>query len=223
MILVYSYLNLKFEFRENECQVLVVENPKTFSEIVWDFHRQMLGEEDKLVLSENDKVLLLEKNCDLIINPYDLEINNRRVLGKLYQEMKAISNEDFYIQAGEVRTKIVNYLDDISMKLPYPICFNAEMDVMNLYKLFDLRLEEEIDSLLQKVIDYLKIMSSLCGVKLIVFVNIKNFLCEEQILELYKASFYCKINLLLIESAQRNKLTGENIAVLDGQDCLIHF
>ena len=83
------------------------------------------------------------------------------------------------------------------MKLPYPICFNAEMDVMNLYKLFDLRLEEEIDSLLQKVIDYLKIMSSLCGVKL--------------------------INLLLIESAQRNKLTGENIAVLDGQDCLIHF
>ena len=136
---------------------------------------------------------------------------------------QAISNEDFYIQAGEVRTKIVNYLDDISMKLPYPICFNAEMDVMNLYKLFDLRLEEEIDSLLQKVIDYLKIMSSLCGVKLIVFVNIKNFLCEEQILELYKASFYCKINLLLIESAQRNKLTGENIAVLDGQDCLIHF
>ena len=123
MKLVYSDLNLKFEFRENECQVLVVENPKTFSEIVWDFHRQMLGEEDKLVLSENDKVLLLEKNCDLIINPYDLEINNRRVLGKLYQEMKAISNEDFYIQAGEVRTKIVNYLDDISMKLPYPICF----------------------------------------------------------------------------------------------------
>ncbi len=88
MKLVYSDLNLKFEFRENECQVLVVENPKTFSEIVGDFHRQMLGEEDKLVLSENDKVLLLEKNCDLIINPYDLEINNRRVLGKLYQEMK---------------------------------------------------------------------------------------------------------------------------------------
>lgn len=39
MKLVYSDLNLKFEFRENECQVLVVENPKTFSEIVWDFHR----------------------------------------------------------------------------------------------------------------------------------------------------------------------------------------
>lgn len=223
MKLLYGNLNLVYEFHENEVQVLIMENPKTFAETIWDFQKQMMGEEGQIILSDNDKILPLEKCSELIINPFDLEINNRRILGKLYQEMKEISDEDFYLQIGELRTKIVTYLDDVSMKLPYPICFNSEMEVLNLYKLFDLKLEEGSDSLLQKVTDYLKIMSSLCGIKLVVFVNIKNYFNDEQLLELYKTSFYYKINLLLIEAAQRNRISGEKISILDSQDCLIEF
>ena len=144
-----------------------------------------------------------------------MEINNRKIIGKLYQELKEISNEDFYVEEGRLCTEIVNYLDDLSGKLPYSISFSTELEVSSLFKLYDLKLDVETESLLQKLIEYLQIMSSLCSIKLIVLVNIKHYLNNTQILELYKTAFYCKISLFLIEAAQKDILTGERVSILE--------
>ena len=145
-----------------------------------------------------------------------MEINNRKIIGKLYQELKEISNEDFYVEEGRLCTEIVNYLDDLSGKLPYSISFSTELEVSSLFKLYDLKLDVETESLLQKLIEYLQIMSSLCSIKLIVLVNIKHYLNNTQILELYKTAFYCKISLFLIEAAQKDILKLK-AAHLDGK------
>ena len=75
---------------------------------------------------------------------------------------------------------------------------------MDLYKLYGVQLETDGSSTLEKLMDYIKIMSSLCGIHMMIFVNLKDYLSENQIKELYKTVFYYKMNLLLIEAHQRD-------------------
>lgn len=223
MKLLYGDLNLVLEFHENEVQLVISERPETFSKIVYDFQQQIQGKDSRIILSKDNQILAMEQQAELIVNPFDIEMNKRKILGKLYQEMKEISDEDYYVEAGKVHTEIVRYLDNISLKLPYPIRFNTEMNVLNLFKLYDLRLEEEQESLLQRMIDYLKLLCLLCGVKLLILVNIKNYFNEFQLMELYKTAFYYKIDLLLIEAVQRDGLQHEHTIVFDRHDCVIEF
>ena len=222
MKMVYGKWGLKFDFCENEAQLLVIENPGTFAEIIWDLQKQLEGEDRQIVLSDDEK-LLSSKYIEIIIDPFRLDINNRKVIGRLYQELKEISNEDFLDYVGNLCTETVNYLEDLSSKLPYSISFNTELDPVNLFKLYDLKLEVETESLLQKLIEYLKVISALCGIKLVIFVNIKNYFNNIQILELYKTAFYCKINLFLIEATQNIRLAGEKIFILDSENCFIEL
>ncbi len=57
MRMIYGKRNLKFDFYENEVQVLVIENPGTFSEIVWDLQRQLEGEDRQIILFDDEKLL----------------------------------------------------------------------------------------------------------------------------------------------------------------------
>lgn len=79
-----------------------------------------------------------------------------------------------------------------------------DLNLMDLYKLYGVQLETDGSSTLEKLMDYIKIMSSLCGIHMMIFVNLKDYLSENQIKELYKTVFYYKMNLLLIEAHQRD-------------------
>ena len=73
MRMIYGKRNLKFDFYENEVQVLVIENPGTFSEIVWDLQRQLEGEDRQIILFDDEKLLPI-KYIEIIIDPLDWEL-----------------------------------------------------------------------------------------------------------------------------------------------------
>lgn len=117
----------------------------------------------------------------------------------------------------------MRYLNDICDKVPYTLQFATELNPQELFKLYNVKLEEDYDSLIEKLTEYLKVLVLLRSIKLVVFVNLKDYLNEEQVKELYKITFYYKINLLLIESSQKKRIEGECYHILDEQDCLIEF
>ena len=78
---------------------------------------------------------------------------------------------------------------------------------------------EEID-MFERLLEYVKVLKSLCGVRLLVFVNVKNYLSETQIKELYKTVFYYKVNLLLVEAHQGKNLECEKNQLIDEDMCL---
>ena len=61
MILAYSKLNLRMEFIENTVNVLVLEDPVQFSEIVYLLKSDEKVLESPFVLSESDKFLQISK------------------------------------------------------------------------------------------------------------------------------------------------------------------
>ena len=87
MILAYSKLNLRMEFIENTVNVLVLEDPVQFSEIVYLLKCDEKVLESPFVLSESDKFLQISKEMEIIVDPFSLDFNSRKIQQQLYKEM----------------------------------------------------------------------------------------------------------------------------------------
>lgn len=223
MKFIYGEWELNLEFRENEVQVVTIENREYFSAFLQNLYNQSQGIDGKIILSEGEKVLSLNKVVEIIWNPFSVDINNRKILSKLFQELKTISIEEQYTEICELNSKVINYLDDLNLKIPYPIQFHLDLDILDLYKVYGVQLDTEGIDMFERLLQYIKVLKTLCGIRLLVFINMKNYLSEKQIKELYKTAFYYKMNLLLVEAHQGKNLECEKNQLIDEDMCFIHY
>ena len=84
------------------------------------------------------------------------------------------------------------------------------------------KIEENTGTLFSRLIDYMKLISSYIGAKILTLVNIKSYLSENELIELYQSVSYNKIQLLLIESVERKLLSNEDVCIVDSDKCIIN-
>ena len=81
----------------------IVESPESFSGYVLELSTQIDGNEGQFVLSEKNKELDLAKKAELIFDPLTVDINERKILNKLYMELSDLSKrEEMYIKTVEL-------------------------------------------------------------------------------------------------------------------------
>lgn len=146
MRLVYSLYNLDIQIEENMINILIVENPAIFSVLIQD----MITEEN-WVLSESDKILTFDKTAAVIINPFLLDCNERKVIQKLYQEIDNSANDWFVQEMAELQGQIVSMISQAIETVPYDVTFDFEQSFQGLLKLYNVHIDNECDSLLEKV------------------------------------------------------------------------
>lgn len=221
MRLSYFKYGIDLFLEENQVNVMVLEHPHVYAEMMSELLKQCAGEEGAWQLSEGDKDLVFSKCISIVHTPFQLELNSKKNLNYLYKEMQIISDEYAYENISEINSNIVAYLDVISQKLPYQIDYNLELEPAQLYKQYEVRLDLEGTSLLEKVLNYIQLEKLLCNTKLIVFTNLKNYFDKEQLEEIYKTATYNKIFILLVETQKRFYITGEKYCIIDNDKCLI--
>lgn len=220
MKLVYYEYGIKIQFRENKIQTLVLEHPRVFRQFVQDLHAQAQGNEGAIILSEQDEINI-HKEVELIMNPLDININNKRVISQLYNELLSISNE-FIEEKFQMNSKVINYLDTLIWKSSYE---NLKINLMpkweNLFKLYEIQIDIETTTLFEKLIEYLKVCSSILKTKLYIFVNLNQYFEESEMLELIEWVKRLKINVLLIESVEPLYNADNDVYIIDRDYCLI--
>lgn len=221
MKLVNGEYGIKIEFAENEANVLVVENRKSMASIVMEFLKQYNGEEGTFVLSD-DKTLNISKNIELIVDPFSINFNNKKIINGLYSHLTETGNDCLIEDKSKINELIINILDKLFFQETYiGIEHNLDFQWADLFKFYGVKISEQYDSLLEKIVEYIKVISEFSSVKIIVFVNLKSYLNDEEMEELYTQAFYSKIHLLLIENNEYIKLQQENVIIIDEDNCLI--
>jgi CRISPR-associated protein Csn2 len=218
---VYADYDLSVEFEENKVNVLVIESPTVYSKLINDLIMQTNGDLGGFVLSEAESILKIDKEIEFIFNPFTVDLNNRKILNKLYQELNSIGNEELIEETYQVHGKIIDYLDVLSNKVPYNLKFNLEMDIPSLLKAYSLEIDESGESLLNKLVDYIRAMHQICRISIFIFLNIKQYLTDMEIQQLYEFVFYEKVNILLLESKFDKQLSNECVIILDKDLCQI--
>lgn len=207
----------EIEFKNN-INVLIIIDRKCFSHIIECLNNKNQGIEDNEIylLDDENNELNMEKNMLIVFDLFNLEYNSKKFLNKIYE---IISNNiklknDFVIE--ELIFKLRNYLIEEINELPFEFLMKEEIDVLDILKLFSLKIDSKnYTSILERaelIIDMLTIVQPNT---LLVIPNLKLYLSDEEIIELYKYSLYNNINLLVIEQNFAKKLEYENILIID--------
>lgn len=223
MKLVEREYGIEVDIKENIVSIIVLEDVKLRLPLINELFSQTSGKEGNWLLFENDKSFDLGKKVELILEPLTLTLNNKKVKTKLYQDIKTIAQVYCFSQGLEVHSQICNYLENMLDKLPYPIKYDEDWDVSEILKAYNVELVEEYDNIFEKLYNYIKLVNTVCGTDIFIMVNIKQYLTDEQITELYKMAAYGKIQLVLIEFSTNNKRDCEELYILDNDDCVITY
>ena len=221
MKLVNAELFLDIDIEENKPTVLTIENAMIMTDVVGQLCELCNSGEGDFVLSEDGKQLSFEKATEIIINPFLIDYNSRKIQSKLYSEL--LEAEASYVEEKAlIQTLIIEYLDRLIQNVPYEMISNElDLDSMKLFKMFEVRIEPQCNSLLEQLVEYTKILSRLLKKKFLVLVSISNYLDVNELSALYTICNYNKMNVLFIERHELCLPFHIRTYIIDKDKCVI--
>lgn len=222
MKLVYTELEKQIIFQENRVNVLVIENKGLFRKMIDMLNRQINGVDGGFTLSADNKILKINKEMYMILNPFALEFNTRKVLTGLYNELgKLTLNEDNYLKTCQLKGQIAEYIYDLLNQVDYSLEFQDDFSLQSLFKALELQFEFGEGDFLENLVRFMDVCSKFQKVKVLTFVNLKTYLTIEELQALYKEAFYKKLSLLLLENSVGERLEVEDLSIFDKDLCLV--
>ena len=222
MKLVYTELEQQLVFQENKVNVLVIERKELFRRMIQELDKQISGEDGGLVLSDNNKTMRIDKEICLILNPFALDINSRKALTGLYNELGKLGlNEENYLKTCSLKGQIAEYIYDLLNQVDYALKFKDDFNLQSLFKALEVEFEAGEGNFLEGLVYFLDVCSKFQKIKILTFVNLKTYLTSEELHEFYKEAFYRKIQLLLLENNIVDELAEEAVSIVDADLCLI--
>ncbi|MBQ3234784.1 MAG: type II-A CRISPR-associated protein Csn2 [Clostridia bacterium] len=202
--------------------ILRVENPLQFYKFAMDIKNQLEGRSGEFCFSMNDQIVAFEKVGDLVCDFFNLEINDKRVINLLHKKLEKISvttgNERLF---NELNSRVSNFLYDLFFRADLNLVFN-ELQVADVLKISSVKFEENYESLLEKIVVYINVITQLKNCKMMVFINLKSVLSDEELKKLYYHCNLVKVGLLLLESSKiRSLLSNERAIIITDDLCEI--
>lgn len=225
MKLVSATHLIQIEISDEYPTAIIIENNKAMADITADLNMSCENGDGSFVFSDGNKELSMEKYAGIIVNPFAIDFNDKRILSKLYEEMLSVEAEGLVIEKQELNARCISYIDKIIGRLSYEyIDYNTELDSVKFFKLYGVGIKPECSSLAERLGEYIKICARLLRLKLLILINIRSYLSVMETEELFKLASYSKVCLLLIDNKEY-PLTkaGEKRYIIDNDLCLINI
>ena len=221
MKLVNSGYNLEIEFKENRIVYLIIEDRDSIRKIISDLWNQSKGAEGDFVLSEGNKELKFEKYFDIVINPFDINLNNKRIQSALFSSLEK-NAENYLNQKERINGMIINLLDRVT-ETESLVCFDysLELNWKDLFKLYNVGIDVNYLTTLEIILEYLKILSSFLDVKIIAFAGLNMFFSKSDLERIIIQANYCKVQLIFISPYEDYDTIESDIYIIDRDICMI--
>ena len=214
----------KIEIEDNTIYTLVFENKKYYRENIKELISQHKGNEGNYIYTNDNKEISFEKCSYIITDIFNIEINSKKILAKIHNLLLKQIIDDT-VEYNELTTHIRAYFEKLIFNSPFEVEQGEEIDINSFLKLGDFRIHIEEDDILEKFINFLKVLVQLCGMKIIFIVGLHNVFTDEEIKARYKEACVNKISIINIEYQQFNNLSNANyrelVYIFDKDNCEI--
>lgn len=221
MRLVNLEYDLEINISTEYVTVLCIEKPSVFTSFIRDISNQCENKDGSWVLSQDGEQVNFSKNVLCVINPIALDLNDKKLVKVLYQDISTDVINNMDISYGEVKAHIISFLDEVISHQQYDLTFDDGIAIADMLKLYNVSFADDSESILEKIVFYIRLWHSVAGVEVCVFVNLKAYLLEEEMTQLYEMVRYEQVYLVLLESHFTDKLDGEKLKILDKDLCII--
>lgn len=218
MKLKINGLENELQFEEDKCNVLICEDKKLFRHIIETLNDKINGLESNeiFLLSDANEEIKMEKEAFMVIDIFNIDYNSKKILNKIYDVISDRIEMTKEIEMNDIIIRLRNYLIQEINEIPFEMTMKDELNIKEILKTFELRIDKEsYTSVVEKIELLIDIISTLDIASVLIIPNMKSFLIEEEIVEIYKYSLYNNVSLVCIENIFLSKLEYENILLID--------
>ena len=213
--------DLEIELSTEYVTVLCVERSDVYTTFIREMYNQCENNEGSWILSETGEQINIFRNVLCIINPIALDLNDKKLIKVLYQDMATDVIDNMDIEFGEVNARIISFLDEVISHQQYDLKFDDSIPITNILKVYNVSFADDSESVLEKIVSFIRLWHRVAGTVVFVFVNLKAYLSVDELEQLYEMICYEQVYLLLIESHYIDKLDFEHGIILDKDLCII--
>lgn len=207
----------EFEFDDEHINILTVKEIKCFTHIIEIINEKILGVKNNEIFLLNDEDEEIKfSNCFMIFDLFNIDYNSKKILNKLYDIIanRVENRQDLEMQnlMLKLRNKVIEEVNE----LPFEFTMKDELEIADMLKLYSLKIDSNnYENVLERVEFLIDLIATLQVADLIIIPNLKIYLSDEELVELYKYSLYNNVRLLLIERENKKKLKYEKEMIID--------
>ena len=189
--------NFMLDLEEN-INVIVIENKIEYRKFVNSFVNELNIRDGNILLSKDIELLVPEKYIFTFYDYFTFDIN-KYALNKFYKKLKEISMVDFSFE------------------------ISCDLDVTEILKSLNVKIKQYSELLLDKIINYINVINEIFGIKYFVFISLKEYFSDREIIDFYNYINYNDFKVVLVEPNNKNNFqTKEKIYVIDEDLCEIY-
>lgn len=201
MKLSIKYIDNNIDFDNSYINCLEIENKNYFYKIVNDINSISNGNilEDVIFSDDEYKELNLSNKINMVFDYFNFDFNSKKIISIINKKI----NDNISVEDKENLSKLYNKIRKIYLPIlndmDLNIDINNDFDLDSIIKLLNVSIKPK-DNLLDNLFLLVDIEKELSINKIIVFVNLKQYLNNNELIELYKYLLYNNVVVLLIDS-----------------------
>lgn len=207
---------------DDKINTIIIENTIEYRKIVNSFINELNIKDGNILLSKDIELLMPDKYLFTFYDYFSFDIN-KYALNKFYKKLKEISMLEYLPETSNLKNKIEEYVYKITKEYDLYLDISCDLDIIEILKSLNVKIKQYDKLSLDKIINYMNIISEIFNIKHFVFISVKNYLTEKEILDFYKYIIYNEFNIVLVEPNNVKTIqTKEKTYIIDKDLCEIY-
>lgn len=222
MKLVYPGWETPLVWRDGRFPLVVLEEPDYHFRIVQELCAAAGGADTAFVLSEGERLLDPARSLEVVLSPWSLVWDSRRIMTALYGRLKKeCLRPELLGPAQEAAAAAARLAGRAGDCFSFPVVSEAGGDPMALLKALRLRPEPEEGPLAEQMLAYMTLCTDLLGTACFVFCGFRSCLAEDALRGLYRTAFLKHFHFFLLEPSCHRIIEAEERFTVDRDLCQI--
>lgn len=217
MNLIYTFLDNKIDLYNDYVNSIEILNNNYFyrlTNLVYKYSNNQ--ETEELYFTENNEELKLNKKIRIITNYYDFDFNNKKYINELIKNISNNTDDNILLKLNNNYNKLYKVLSSLinSVDLNFKVDINDEFSINEILNNFNLSIPSK-DNLLDNLILLIDIEKQFNINKVLVFINLKDYLSREEIIEFEKYCIYNNVYVILFDNSKYKNNSYEKKFLID--------
>ena len=217
MNLIYTFLDNKIDLYNDYVNSIEILNNNYFyrlTNLVYKYSNNQ--ETEEFYFTENNEEIKLNKKIRIITNYYDFDFNNKKYINELIKNISNNTDDNILLKLNNNYNKLYKVLSSLinSVDLNFKVDINDEFSINEILNNFNLSIPSK-DNLLDNLILLIDIEKQFNINKILVFINLKDYLSREDIIEFEKYCIYNNMYVILFDNSKYKNNSYEKKFIID--------
>lgn len=200
MNLVVDYFDNKEIITNEYINAIEIENKRYFFRFVNDLYSIYTnGYSDNIRFIDDNKEINMSNKLKIFINYFDFQFNSKKYTNEISKYVGNYIDEEDKKDLINLYNKIVKIYKKSLNDIDLPLYIDNDISIESINKLIKLGISPK-EELLDNLMLLMDLEDTLNTNNLLIFINLKQYLNKDELVELYKYAMIKEVKIILIDS-----------------------